>query len=99
MRFRDGSAAVIAPGSSQERLVIPGAPAPTGEFTIEAYVTLKSAPDSDGVCTIVSQGAARAGEPGWTFGVTGKRSHMPQTLVLKLSTDGREAGGAGASET
>ena len=32
----------------------------------------------------VSQGAAVAGEAGWIFGVTGKRSHMPQTLVLKL---------------
>ncbi|MDO8540040.1 MAG: DUF1553 domain-containing protein [Opitutaceae bacterium] len=85
MRYRDGSAAVIAAGTPQERLVVPNAPVPPkGEFTIEAYINLKSAPDNDTVRTIVSQGGTKPGEPGWVFGVTGKRSHVPQTLVLKL---------------
>ena len=88
MRFRDGSAAVIAAGSVQERLVVPDAPAlAKGEFTIEAYINLKSPNDGDGIRTIVSQGGMRAGEPGWVFGVAGKRSPMPQTLVLKLYSD------------
>ena len=90
MRFRDGSAAVIAAGSLQERLVVPDTPAaPKGEFTIEAYINLKSAIDSDAVHTIVAQGGAKGGEPGWVFGVTGKRSPMPQTLVLKLFSDAK----------
>ena len=98
MRFRDGTAAVIAPDSPQERLVVPRAPElPKGEFTIEAYINLKTPQDSDGVRTIVSQGGTAAGERGWVFGVTGKRSPMPQTLVLKLNAD-RAAGGAAASE-
>jgi len=99
MRFRDGSAAVITAGSAQERLVIPGTPAPQGEFTIEAYINLKSAPDSDTLRTVVSQGGTRPGEPGWVFGVTGRRSPQPQTLVLKLFGDHPGADRADASET
>jgi hypothetical protein len=99
MRFRDGSAAVIAAGTVQERLVVPGAPAlPQGEFTIEAYINLKTAQDSDALRTIVSQGATKPGEPGWILGVTGKRSHMPQTLVLQLFSDRSRASGAAPTE-
>ncbi len=91
MRFRDGSAAVLLPESTQERLVVPGAPAPASEFTIEAFITMKSAANGEEVRTIVSHGATTTDDPGWVFGVTGKRSHAPQTLVLKLRAGGPEA--------
>ena len=99
MRFRDGTAAVIAPDSPQERLVVPGAPElPKGEFTIEAYINLKSPEDNDGVRPIVSQGGTGPGEHGWVLGITGKRSHMPQTLVLKLNGGASPANGAPGGE-
>jgi hypothetical protein len=89
MRLRDGRAAVLAPGSTQERLEIPASPFfPKSNFTAEAYVVLKSLYESGEVRTIVSQWDNKGGHPGWSLGVTSKGSrYKPQTLVLQLSGD------------
>ncbi len=89
MPFRDGHAAVLTPGTPQQRLVVPDNPIfPKGDFTAEAFIVLKSAYDSGAVRTIVSQWDGKRGHPGWAFGVTGKQSrYKPQTLVLTLTGD------------
>nr|MDQ3624328.1 DUF1553 domain-containing protein [Verrucomicrobiota bacterium] len=86
--FRDGRAAVLTPGSEQDRLVIPGVPAFQGDFTAEAFIQLRSLYRGGEVRTIVSHWDGNRGHPGWSLGVTGKQSrYKPQTLVLLLSGD------------
>jgi hypothetical protein len=89
MQFRDGRAALLVPGSTQERLIVAGDGAfPRGDFTIEACITLRSIYDSGAVRTIVAQWDGKKGHPGWSLGVTGRGSrHKPQTLVLQLCGD------------
>ena len=88
MPFRDGRAALFTPGG-QDRLTIaePGA-MPTSDFTIEAFINIRSIYEDARVRTIVASGDGLRGHPGWSIGVTGKTSrHKPQTLVLLLSGD------------
>lgn len=89
MPFRDGRAALLTPKSTQERLSIPANTLfPTEDFTVEAFVMLKSVSEGADVRTIVSQWSGKKGHPGWSLGVTGKGSrYKPQTLVLQLSGD------------
>ena len=89
MAFRDGRAALIAPGSAQDRLVIPDSPAfPRANFTAEAFITVKSVYETGSVRTIVSQWDGNKGHAGWSLGVTGKGSrYKPQSLVLLLTGD------------
>ena len=89
MPFRDGRAAVIAPETSQDRLIIPDhASLPGGDFTAEAFIVLRSLYESGDVRTIISHWDGQPGHPGWSLGVTGKQSRSrPQTLVLLLSGD------------
>jgi mono/diheme cytochrome c family protein len=57
MAFRDGRAAQLMPGSPQDRLVVPASPAfPKANFTVEAFITLKSVYESGSVRTIVPAG-------------------------------------------
>ncbi|MGC4002155.1 MAG: DUF1553 domain-containing protein [Pirellulales bacterium] len=86
MPYREGRAAVLQPGQVGPRLVIPDSDKlPTGDFTIEAFINLRSLFDDATVRVIASQGRAENGRPGWTFGVTSKRSaYKPQVLVLQL---------------
>jgi len=87
--FRDGQAAAFAPGSDQETLQIPANPLfPRGDFTAEAFIVLKSLYEDGKVRAIVSQWDGAKGHPGWSLGVTSKKSrYKPQTLVLQLSGD------------
>ncbi len=89
MPMRDGRAAVFTPGTSMDRLTIPDNPAfPSGDFTAEAFIVLRSLYEDGEVRTIVAQGDGHSGHPGWSLGVTGKKSrYKPQTLVLLLSGD------------
>ncbi|MBI4625736.1 MAG: DUF1549 domain-containing protein [Verrucomicrobia bacterium] len=89
MKFRDGMAALLVPGSNQDRLLInPTGRFPQSDFTVEAFINLKSVHATGTVSPIVSQWDGRKGEPGWSLGVTGRASrNMPQTLVLQLSGD------------
>ncbi len=91
MPFRDGPAAVLAPKSGQEQFSIPLTKRSLdADFTIEAFVQLKSIYEDAQVRTIVSKWSGKRGQPGWALGVTGAKSrNRPQTLVLQLA--GREA--------
>ena len=93
IRFRDGHAALLAPGSTQERLIVPTIDKlPDGDFTIEAFVHLRSTADDGQVRTIASHWDGVKGHPGWSVGVTGKKSrYKPGTLVLLLSGTGSPA--------
>jgi hypothetical protein len=57
----------------------------TADFTVEAFVQLRSIYDTGAVRTIVSKWSGNGGKAGWGFGVTGKGSRRkPQTLVMQL---------------
>ena len=85
--FRDRRAAVFTPDSMQQCLTAPNHPAlPSGDFTVEAFVVVRSLYESGEVRTIASHWDGKRGHPGWSFGVTSKQSrYKPQTLVLLLS--------------
>ncbi len=89
MQTRDGRAAQLMPESGQERLVVPHAAAfPRGDFTIEAFINVKSVYPTSAVRTIVSKWDGHKGHPGWSLGITGAGSrNKPQTLVLQLCGD------------
>ena len=84
--FHDGNAAVITPGSPQARFQLPeDVKLPSDQFTLEAYVYLRSVFEDGQVRTIASHWNGDAKSAGWAFGVTGKKSaYKPQTLVLQL---------------
>ncbi len=86
MPYREGRAAVLAAGNHGARLLIPEDDKfPTGDFTIEGFIILRSMFEDGTVRTIASQGNGDSQRPGWSFGVTSKRSrYKPQVLVLQL---------------
>jgi hypothetical protein len=58
---------------------------PTGDFTIEAFIQLRSVYASAAVRTVAAKWDGNVKAPGWAFGVTGKQSRRkPETLVLQL---------------
>ncbi|HEX5176669.1 MAG TPA: DUF1553 domain-containing protein, partial [Chthoniobacteraceae bacterium] len=87
--FRDGHAALFVPGSAQPWLTASNQPAlPSGDFTVEAFIVVRSLYESGEVRTIASHWDGKRGHPGWSLGVTSKQSrYKPQTLVLLLSGD------------
>jgi mono/diheme cytochrome c family protein len=84
--FREGKAAVITPGGAQARFQLPeNAKLPGEQFTLEAFVYLRSVFEDAQVRTIASHWSGDTRAPGWALGVTGKKSaYKPQTLVLQL---------------
>ena len=86
--YRDGQAAVIAPDGPQRRFAVPHAAALPGaeDFTIEAFVLLRSVHDTAAIRTVAGKWSGDNREPGWAFGITGKQSRRkPQTLVLQFA--------------
>ena len=99
MPQREGKAAVLSPGTAQERLVITenGMALPDGDFTIETVVLLHSVFPDGRVRTIASQWNGDRTQPGWALGVTGHGSRRkPQMPVLQLI--GRHADGSVVEE-
>jgi len=94
---RSGTAAVFHPGSGQTRLQVPDNPLmPQYDFTIEAYVLLRSVDNGAGLRTILSRWNGRPDQPGWSFGVAGKSASLPPgTLMLELIGDTTEDGTGG----
>jgi mono/diheme cytochrome c family protein len=86
MPYREGRSALLQPGGAQVRLQAADSPQfPTGDFTIEAFVLLRSVFEDGNVRTIASHWSGDRKQPGWSFGVTSKKSaYKPQTLVLQL---------------
>jgi len=81
---RDGQAALITPAHLPMR--VPRTDAfPSGDFTVEAFIVIRSVYDSGGVRVIASVWSGNEKEPGWSLGITGKQSRRkPQTLVMQL---------------
>ncbi len=93
--FRDGRSAVLSPGTPQDRLMVGDRAAlPNGDFTIEAFVLLRAPYENAEVRTIAARWDGDLAHPGWSFGVTGKKSrYKPMTLLMQFSS-----GEAGAKE-
>jgi cytochrome c553 len=87
MPYREGRAALMQPSGMQNKFEVPNSAAlVTEKFTIEAFVLLKSVYDDASVRTIASAWDGKENSPGWSLGVTGRKSrNRPQTLVLQLS--------------
>ena len=75
MPRRSGStAALFKPTGTQTRLQVPDNHLmPTYDFTVEAFVVLHSVDDGATVRTIASRWDGRKDQPGWSFGITGKK--------------------------
>ncbi len=92
MPFREGRAAMLAPASTQSRLTTKLTKSAGGEFTIEAFIQLKSIYTDGQVRTVASKWSGKRGDHGWALGVTGAQSrNKPQTLVLQLCGDQKYA--------
>jgi hypothetical protein len=94
MPERGGWAAVIEPGSPQERLrASSNASLPDGDFTIEAFVMLRSLFADATVRTIVSHWDGNNQHAGWALGVTSEKSkYKPRNLILQLTGDASKGG-------
>ena len=94
MPYREGKAAVLQPQTMQDRFEVPDSPTmPAGDFTIEAYVMLRSIYDNDSTRTIAAHWDGNEKHPGWALGVTGKKSETkPQTLLLQMCGSESKAG-------
>ena len=98
MPRRSGSrAAQFKPTGMQTRLQVSDNPLmPSYDFTVEAFVVLRSVDDGSAVRTVVSRWDGRKDQPGWSFGVTGRKSaYQPQSLILELIGDPAEDGAGG----
>lgn len=84
--YRDGNAVVIDPEGTMRRAeVAANEKLPAGDFTIEAFVVLRSTYDTASVRMIAAHWNGDKAAPGWTFGVTSQRSaYKPQMLVMQL---------------
>jgi hypothetical protein len=95
-RRSGGTAAVFKPTGTQTRLQVPDNHLmPTYDFTVEAFIVLRSVDDGAAVRTIASRWDGRKDQPGWSFGVTGRKADKPQSLVLELIGDPAEDGAGG----
>jgi hypothetical protein len=92
MPRREGQAADVSDTAPRSPLVGPAHSAlPAGDFTIEAFVLLRSLYDDASVRVIASQWNGDNNSPGWSLGVTSKGSkHTPQNLILQLVGDDGE---------
>jgi hypothetical protein len=77
---------VLTPAGPHPRLHLTETPMlPKSDFTLEAVVLLRSVFDDGAVRTIAAHWDGDAKKPGWSFGVTSKKSaYKPQVLVLQL---------------
>jgi hypothetical protein len=89
MPFREGRGVILSPGSV-DRLIMRDNPSfPDGDFTLEAFIVLKSLYETAEVRTIASHWDGSKAKSGWAFGITGKQSrYKPQTLVLQMNGEG-----------
>ncbi|HUR47358.1 MAG TPA: DUF1553 domain-containing protein, partial [Candidatus Saccharimonadales bacterium] len=94
MPYREDKAALMSPTGPMERFEVPDSPAmPQGDFTLEAFVMLKSLYEDGQVRTIASHWDGNNNHPGWALGVTRKKSaSKPQTLALQLCGQSGKSG-------
>ncbi len=94
MPLREGQAAELPGKDPKSQLAAVAKDAlPTGDFTIEAFVLLRSLYEDASVRVIASQWSGDNARPGWSLGVTSKQSrYTPRNLILQLVTTAAEAG-------
>jgi hypothetical protein len=90
-------AAAFKPAGTQTRLQVPDNHLmPTYDFTVEGFVVLRSVDDGTALRTMISRWDGRKDQPGWSFGVAGKKSASgDRNLVLELVGDPAEDGQGG----
>ncbi|HXG61586.1 MAG TPA: DUF1549 domain-containing protein [Planctomycetota bacterium] len=83
---RGGLSVRIRGAHPEDRLRLPADPGLASlDFSVEAVVLLDSLYEDASVRVIVSQWAGRDDRPGWSFGVTSRKSrHEPRNLVLQI---------------
>jgi hypothetical protein len=96
MPRREGQALDVSESAPGSRLAASDSPAlPAGDFTIEAYVLLRSLYEDASVRVIASHWNGDNNTPGWSLGVTSKKSkYTPQNLILQVvaaSPEGKPA--------
>jgi hypothetical protein len=86
MPRREGQAADLSDTAKSARLTVPDNPTlPAGDFTVEAYVLLRSLYEDAAVRVIASQWNGEQTSHGWSLGVTSKKSrYTPQNLILQV---------------
>lgn len=86
MPFREGRAIALTPKGPHPRLhVADSSMLPRADFTLEAVVMLRSVFDDGTVRTIAARWNGDQKKPGWSLGITSKKSaYKPQVLVLQL---------------
>jgi Protein of unknown function (DUF1549)/Protein of unknown function (DUF1553)/Planctomycete cytochrome C/Concanavalin A-like lectin/glucanases superfamily len=92
--YRDGQSILLEPGDGDTpRLHAHGTKQlAMTDFTVEAYIQVRSVYNSGAVRTIASRWNGSSKTAGWSFGVTGKGSRRkPQTLVIQIY--GKDASG------
>lgn len=91
--YRDGLAVDVDPSGSMRRMELnDDQKLPSGDFTIEAFVLLRSTFETASVRTIAAHWNGDNKKPGWSLGVTSLKSQFkPQMLVLQLA--GTDAAG------
>jgi mono/diheme cytochrome c family protein len=94
MPLREGQAADVSDKQDRPRLAVAENPTlPSGDFTIEAFVLLRSLYEDASVRVIASQWNGNNSRPGWSLGVTSTKSnYTPRNLILQLVTTAVEAG-------
>lgn len=82
----EGMALDVQPTAESPAVMAPNSPSlPSGNFTVEAFVVLRSLYEDAAVRTIVSQWDSNNQHPGWSLGVTSTRSrYEPRNLILQL---------------
>ena len=89
MPFREGKGVVLSPSGVDRLFMRASAGFPDGDFTLEAFVVLRSLYENAEVRTIASHWSGDKKQTGWAFGITGRQSrYKPQTLVLLLNGEG-----------
>ncbi len=93
---RAGQAIDLDPASLSKSIIVDNSDVlPSGDFTIEAVIYLRSLYPDATVRTIVSQWNDNNKHPGWSLGVTSQKSrYEPRNLILQLVGDPQQ-GGAG----
>jgi hypothetical protein len=75
----------LEPGSSYERLELPGVEITGDAFTVEAVVILNSLHDDASISTLISQWNGDPEQGGWSIGVTSTQSkYDPRNFIVQL---------------
>src|SRR5262249_6454354 len=91
---REGKAALLDPNGPQRSFEVPTGAVSGHDFTVEAIVLAKTIGNDSGIHAIASHWSGNKTQPGWAFGVAGKKSpEKGQHLALQLASNSAKGGG------